>query len=198
MRTFHYQAGDVLAFGAASGFISRGIQIVTRSPVSHVAVVVSPSHLIESTTLAEDGKSGVHVREITRRVSDYDGQVWWLPLGWSARARLDTDRFYAAAQARLGAGYDARSVARVIWRVLPITRRFGFLRGDGDPRREFCSELASRLLVAGGVLTLDQVGEASDVTPAEMCRFPIYSGCLQLKGPAKNIRFGREYLAAGA
>ena len=91
------QPGDVIAFGGESAF-SELVKFSTRSAVSHVAVVFQSQMLgeqsnrffnqvIESTSY--NGKSGVMINRLSDRVASYPGNIWWLPLGTQARARLD-------------------------------------------------------------------------------------------------------------
>ncbi len=201
--------GDLLAFGSSAGFFSRAIQEITNCPVSHVAVVYRTATglptLIESTTLDIDGRKGVVLRHIEKKVSTYQGNVWWLPLRQEARSLFDEAAFLNAADDKMGCQYDSRTVLRVLWRTLPVTRHMPWLKKDGDPTGEFCSGLATRLLIAAGpvkqqtiqpaifagryVTTLLPVlvGEPSDVTPGELCRFGCFDIPQQIHGNRKVI-----------
>jgi hypothetical protein len=155
------KAGDLIAFGG-QGLISRIIKWRTRSPVSHVGVVMEiDDHgrvmVMESTSLG--GQCGVQVNRLSKRVREYDGNVWWFPL----RKQLDEeDRFWEFLWAQDGKKYDRRQVAKAAFN-LPTHENY---------KRLFCSELVAGAYKAGG---LQFVGNPSRMTPVEVCNLPIFA-----------------------
>jgi hypothetical protein len=182
------QPGDVVAFGG-KGFVSWAIKRITRSPVSHVGIVLDTDALdrmwgaepdgtrsvllIESTSL--DGKTGVLVNRLSQIIDRYRGDIWWLPLNSEARAKLDEGRFFEFLMRQEGKSYDYMQACLSVFRWLPMPESF---------RRMYCSELAVGALEVGGVIGRRN---ASKVTPAALCKYPIYRDYFQLKGGWKRI-----------
>ena len=98
--------GDVIAYADKEG-VSGLILAATRGPVSHVGVVVrsradawSADEASVSPQVIESGSEpkgiiGVGLRWMDERMRNYDGNIWWLPLGDAVRARVDVERFTA-------------------------------------------------------------------------------------------------------
>ena len=94
------QPGDIIAFGGNSLF-SKWAKLTTRSVVTHVAVVIKTKVLDESDgryfnqaieATSYNGKCGVMLTRLSERVSNYDGDMWWLPLSNKARANLESNK----------------------------------------------------------------------------------------------------------
>ncbi len=170
------QTGDIVAFGGASGFVSRGIQLVTRSIYSHVAIVRRTEDgrvvLMESTSLLS-GRSGVIETYLSDRANDY-------PL-------VDVYRLYAGRRAVFNAEACDRYLQSVKGR--PYDRKGAGLSGLGQwlriPGRQrdnalFCSELADNAHCAGGLV----YGRDRTPTPEELIRRPIWGSIHRIKGAA--------------
>jgi len=90
-----FRTGDLLAFGGKSR-ISRGIKALTRSKVSHVALMLREPlvpgcgdtvWIVESTTevslpdaIHGELLKGVQIHRLSQRIDSYDGEAWWWPL----------------------------------------------------------------------------------------------------------------------
>ena len=92
--------GDIIAFGGNSLF-SRWTKLTTRSAVTHIAIVMQTkmrdeasgryfNQVMEATVY--DGKKGVMTNRLSERVHTYDGDMWWLPLGESARDMFEQNK----------------------------------------------------------------------------------------------------------
>ena len=172
------RSGDVIAFGGKSRF-SRAIKWCTRSPISHVAILVQAvmvgresgdGHL---NMVAESSTGGVAIRRLSATLDKYDGDVWWLPLSDNTRVRMDLAKLHEFILTHEGKPYDD-------WQCLmqPL------MENREDFSSFFCSELVGGALECGGV-----IGEvnASEVRPIDVCRWALYSGVWQLKGDEKLI-----------
>jgi hypothetical protein len=185
--------GDLIAFGGR-GLVSDVIRWTTRSPVSHVGIVVGcPPLLLPDLPeeihygVMEARNEGVVMARLSERVLEYDGRVWWLPLSEAVRAKLDLKAFHAEAQEMLGKRYDfVQAVGSVmpgwLWHALEGARKFVF-RVDDD-RRMFCSEVAAAVLRAGGYATHEVPAR---ITPAEIVAAELWGEATQLKGAPLEI-----------
>ena len=192
--------GDVIAFGGKGDF-SNLIKMFTRGPVSHVGVVLQTqvkgddggryfNQVIESTTLVrspdEQGKAvmgepkpkafkGVQIHRLSRRLANYNGDVWWLPR--NTDLDFDGHAFYDFLFKQDGKPYDmGQAIGSALFMLHNIENFSEF----------FCSEL-----VAAGYEAAGTVGRinASEVTPIELCRWNVFSDYYyQLKGETKEIR----------
>jgi hypothetical protein len=140
--------------------------------VSHVGVVakVNDKHgrvmVMESTSL--DGKKGVQMNRLSKRVDEYNGHVWWFPLADKDRDKLNIQRFWNFLWAQDGKKYD-------YWQA-PMSATLFWAREDFG--RLFCSELVAGAYEAGGILPKIN---ASEVTPDELCRMRMYKEHHQVK-----------------
>jgi hypothetical protein len=193
------KAGDVIAFSGKAHF-SEIIQFATRSNVSHVGVILQTqvkhddterffNQIIESASL--HGFNGVTISRLSDRLSDYEGEIWWLQLRQDIRdEKFDQKAFYDFLfnQAKQRKGYDVPQAIRSALDALdqlPLgAHGSGYNREDFS--RFFCSELvAAALEVAGAVPPIN----ASEVTPIDLCRWNIYEpDYYLLKGdPSRKI-----------
>jgi hypothetical protein len=191
------QPGDIIAFSGKGNF-SELIKWSTRSTVSHVGIVLqsklligdSPqpgffNQVIESTSL--NGFSGVAISRLSDRVATYDGELWWLPLGKEARARLKFKEFYDFLLHQERKPYDLPQAVRSALDALdsiPLLNKATL--NVEDFSGFFCSELAAAGLEAGGVISSIN---ASEVTPIDLCMFDVYGkNYYQIKGKRKLIK----------
>lgn len=181
------QQGDVIAF-SGKGHVSELIKLFTLSSVSHVAIVMKSTDItnegkeiiindiIESTTL--DGFAGVVVNRLSKRLKQYSGEAWWLPLNDTTRQRIDFDIFYKWLKSQKRKLYDT-------WQA--IGSGFDFIPDNKeDFDKFFCSELvAAALEKSGGIPDTN----CSEITPAELCRWNIYEeNYYQLSGERKEVK----------
>ncbi|MBU1239296.1 MAG: hypothetical protein KJ630_10410 [Proteobacteria bacterium] len=178
--------GDVIAFGGKGNF-SQLIKFATCSDVSHVGVILQTkvvedttdrffNQIIETTTI--NGFNGVNISRLSARLTDYTGEIWWLPLSSEIREnRFDAVAFYNFLfdQSEARKEYDT---PQGIKSVIDVLDKLPFgLHGPGyneeDFSKFFCSELvAAGLEKAGSVGTVN----ASEVTPIDLCRWNIFQG----------------------
>lgn len=156
--------GDVIAFGG-NGFVSSVIKSVTDSDISHVGIIMrsedSHNYIIES-----NGKTGVCVRLMSSRLEEYEGDVWWLPMS----VAFDKSVFIDFLMRQEGKEYDAPQAIGSALDGIPDCQE--------NLDRLFCSELvAAALEYVGAIPNVN----ASEMTPADVCRFDIYEGRYKLK-----------------
>lgn len=176
--------GDVIAF-SGKGHFSEIIKMATFSEVSHVGVILKTkvadhageryfNQIIESTSL--HGFNGVQVSRFSDRLSDYNGEIWWLPLRVDLRKDAKKhDDFYEFLfnQAKAEKPYD---MPQAVKSALDLGDDLPFgLQGPGynkeDFSRFFCSELVAAGLERAKVV---KTVNASEVTPIDLCRWKIY------------------------
>jgi hypothetical protein len=175
----HYHAikhlimpGDIIAF-SGKGFVPWVIKFRTNSCVSHVGIMFDRATLMEATTL-EKGKEGVFLSNLETRISEYDGDIWWLSLDLEARSRFDLNKMQKALLSHNNKEYDtwqAIASATIWW-----TKE--------NMKKLFCSELCACGLESCGVL---RDVNCSEMTPKDIVNLPIYQHCIQLSGEPKSI-----------
>jgi len=160
--------GDVIAFGG-NGFISNIIKLATESVVSHVGIIMrsedSRNYIIESNG-KKKGMTGVQVWLMSTRLEEYDGNVWWLPM----RVEFDRELFINFLMLQEGKEYDAPQAIGSAFDGVPDCQE--------NLDRLFCSELVTAALEYVGVISDIN---ASEMTPADVCRFDIYEDAVQIK-----------------
>lgn len=188
------KAGDVIAFGGKGRF-SEIIKFGTRSEVSHVGVIIQTkvtedtsgrffNQVIEST-----GSTGVAIHRFSDRLSEYTGDIWWLPL----RQNLWENSFDRAAfyeflfnQAKQRKPYD---MPQAIGSALDALDNLPFdIEGPSYNREDFskffCSELVAAGMEASGVVSSIN---ASEITPIDLCRWNIFEkSYYRLKGDSEK------------
>lgn len=188
--------GDVIAFGGNSK-LSKFINVVTASSVSHVATIYQTStygdsdklithHIAES---AKHGKFiGVTFNLLRMKIASYKGNVWWLPLSHESRTTLESNfqDFHDFIVDQHTKKYDVRQALRS---ALEPNSRFSVvnrLKTNSESHRKlFCSELVSASFKYAGILPHVN---SSEITPADLCRFSIYAPTyVQLKGSQRTI-----------
>jgi hypothetical protein len=176
--------GDVLAWGGP-GPVSAGIKFATRSNVSHVSIVLHTMcvggmdpivSMIESTSIG-GGFSGVDIRRVSTSIEKYEGEVWLLPLKEAVWENLNIVDFTAWLITQKGKEYDTPGaiMSGLDGPVPDIPEDFSKL---------FCSELVTEGLEKGGII---EPRNASEQTPADVCRFNIYNETVQIKGRSLEL-----------
>lgn len=161
--------GDCIAF-SGSGFTSWVIKLFTKSPYSHVAVVIGKKAgktlIIESTTLKrKDKRRGVVIRNLDEVVSDYPKGIWWFPLSEESRLKFDEESFLTYLIEQEGKPYDFVQAA------LSATRLDKLLPEIDN--HLFCSELVAFGYEHGKLWTKGTV-DCSDLNPNELTKLPIF------------------------
>ena len=185
------KTGDVIAF-SGKGRVSQIIKWKTGSQFSHVGIVLDSDMqggvghavmLIESTSLKSipdavhnDIIKGVQIHFLSRRLESYDGKAWWMPLKnelddfdknkmqkWLRKKHYERTA-YDSFQA-IGAGADLFDM------VLGI-------ENEPDFSSLFCSELVTKALQVGGVVSDDI--NPSEQTPEDVANFACFDDALPL------------------
>jgi hypothetical protein len=176
--------GDCIAFGG-SGIISETIKAVTGCNVSHVGAIYDPKmylldgqrvvQVIESTSLGE-GFAGVKFNRLSDHVKYYDGEMWWLQMSDHARKKLDVAVYMTFMLQQIDKPYDTPQAIGSALDFIPDNRE--------DLDKIFCSELLAGAYEKAGIL-----GEinASEQTPADVCKFWFWNKPVQFKGEEKSI-----------
>jgi len=184
--------GDIIAFGGR-GLMSEAIKAYTRCSVSHVGIVMQtgfiegePIVLVCESTSLGDGFAGVQISRLSVRVATYDGEMWWLPLNPVVREELDVIGLQVFLARQVGKEYDAiQAIGSALDKLVPDNRE--------DMSKLFCSELCTAAFEDNlgdtqfvhkdpdFIWTFKNIN-ASEQTPLDVVRFPIYGEVVQLKG----------------
>lgn len=155
---------DILLY-KGKGLTSWLIQWGTRSPYSHVAVVVDPSILlgIESNTGHQAGVRALDLRHIGENEVD----VFRVKPEFSYRK----ERIVSFLVARLGAKFDFWGVSWLgILKGIAVLTGFRFRPYNRFQREKdyFCSELCYAAFLAGGLDIVPEVDEAEITSPGDI------------------------------
>ena len=189
-----FRSGDILAFGG-TGFVSDAIEELTRSKLSHVAMVLDPRlnvngkpqtelQIVESTIL--NGKNGVQINSLTVRLAMCGGgeRVFLLRLSDAIHGFLAWDRLWAFAIARVNRDrYNVLELGAYMARRIPLVQDLPFWYRPNS-HQEVCSELVAELLAAGGLPAL----RPYQTSPQGIAELNIFADCRQLKGKPAAIR----------
>lgn len=190
------RTGDVIAF-SGKGLVSDLIKLVTKSPISHVAIVIgmgmgSDPHdprlmLCESTTQCSDPDAvsgeiikGVQYQFLSQRIERYDGDVYWLKLRPPQLHAPDDagntgDYSWGGMCNWLASTHAARipyDTAQAMGSGVDLFDRLGIGCGHPDFSKLFCSELVVKALQIAGAAPESM--NPSECTPADVCQL----GCL--------------------
>lgn len=190
--------GHVIAFGG-KGLVSEVIKRATDCNASHVGVVIYSLmigslppvvSMIESTSVGT-GFSGVDIVRLSIAVDKYDGEVWVVPLKRKVRKQLDPIEFTAWLIDQKGKGYDTpQAIMSAIDFVPDSEEDFSLLYcselivGSYKKGEMFDSELVASAMKKA---ELEQYPNASEQTPADVLRFPIYDEPIQIKGRSLEL-----------
>ncbi|NMH59348.1 hypothetical protein [Alteromonas ponticola] len=190
------QPGDIIAFGG-NAILSNWVKLTTQSQVTHVAMVLNQandgddtgctcSYVIEAMLSLET--VGVAINKLCKRISEYNGDIWWLPLSKEARHSFTANqqRFIDYMQLQQNKPYD---LFQLFGATVDCFDRHPWLSrltyNEEDTRRWFCSELVAKGLQMAGVI---EGVNGSEVTPIDICRFTIYQPTYsQIKGESNII-----------
>jgi hypothetical protein len=159
MDTTNLKVCDILLYKGID-WISRLIQWKTKSPYSHVSVVVSPetSLAIESNTGSQSGVRALDLRKLNEKEVD----VFRI----KSQFNFSTDKIISDLVGHLGAGYDYAGVAWLaILKVCNAHDRSNQFQKNND---YFCSELCYEAFNAGGLDIVPQVAEADITSPGDI------------------------------
>lgn len=189
------RTGDVIAFGGRDP-VAVLTRMLTRSVVTHVGIIVrnrphdSEWSKFDNYVVEAKMKRGVVSSQLSHVVRRFDGEIWWLPLSEEVRkSRFSEDALANYLSANSGAPFDPRqALTAMIDRFDKSPRRGtkGLTYNEEDLEEFFCAELvAAALEHAGAVPAIN----ASEVSPADLCRWAVYEQTyIQLLGaPDKRI-----------
>ena len=196
------RGGDLIFFGGAdisdaahliADAVSNGIALLTRSNLTHVAMVLEPSlpvggrpqaalNLIESTILA--GKSGPQINPAEGRIQSYQGLVFLARLRERTRAMLDWNAVWDYLLGRVGPDhYAVKTLFDYLARAVPVVGRLPlFCRPAAQA--EVCSEYLAAGFRAGGFPGIHPHVDC----PQTLAEWAIYEGADQLRGRPAAIR----------
>lgn len=155
------QTGDLLAFHG-TGLVSRLIQWRTKSDLNHVSMVLRLAEAGAERLLMvhATSKYGVQLLPVSRYLSCYRGEAWWVQLNHDLARQLNATYRSVLTKFLLeqtGRRYDTRGVTRFL---LPWVRE-----SQAD---YFCSELIATALATAGLT------QATWVSPAQMVAQPCF------------------------
>lgn len=193
------RTGDILLF-SGNGLISKGIQAITGSPWSHVAVVLEvPLYdfvcCFESTTLSDIPDlttgapvKGVQLVPLSQRLATYDGEsIAWRPVD----ARRTPSMIAAALSVRqefAGRPYEKNQLEL----LRSALDKFTLKQNQPDASSVFCSELAAILWQRMG--WMDTRFSPNEFTPADFASNALpHLGAVTL-GPLTVLKSRQELI----
>jgi hypothetical protein len=117
----------------------------------------------------------VRLTPILDAVAQYNGDAWWLPISDRVRNSLDKTRFHQFVLDYQRTKFDLLGsirAAEIIIPMLHLNKRLKIIYQE-DLSKLFCSELICAAFREAGAI---QSINASEVTPADLCMFSVYSG----------------------
>lgn len=122
------ETGDVILWSSKS-LLGAGIRFFSKADVNHASLVVRiRQYEQDQRYIAEAVERGVVLARLSKRLTEYDGTVWWLPLAAPRNEQEIGTRalFYQGVEYDYGS-FIKQAVARV----------------SINARRLFCSELVA-------------------------------------------------------
>lgn len=143
-----------LIFYKGDGFISKIIKKVTKSPYSHVALVLDNYHILEA-----DWKRPLSIRHISYRSQEYD---IYRVKGLTEEQKEKLRRYINET---ISAGYDLKLVLSHLFKY--------FFKGKllNSPSRYDCSEWITLAFLYAGIELLPSK-QPFEVTPADLSKSP--------------------------
>ena len=173
--------GDVIAFGGKELFSTIVKGVTGSETVTHVGIIVQSQYAPLSENeeerefinkIMESGKSDGRIciveRQLSKRVQDYNGEMWWLRLREDIRERINPHDFTQFVFMQQGKPYD---LPQAIKAGIDFADESGLTLNKEDFSKFFCSEFVAAALEVAGVL--NQIN-ASEVTPIDLCQYQIY------------------------
>jgi hypothetical protein len=166
MRTDFLKPCDILLY-KGTGFVSHLIQFGTKSPYSHVAVVVDPAIFlgIESNTGHQAGVRAIDLRKISADQVD----VFRIKPAFS----FDATKIISFLVEHLGAKFDHLGVTWLgVLKGVSLLTAFKFQPYNQFQKSKdyFCSELCYEAFHAGGIDIVPEVGQADITSPGDIAK----------------------------
>lgn len=196
------RGGDLIFFGGTdtsdavhliTDVVSNGIAVLTRSNLTHVAMVLEPSlpiggrsqtslNLIESTILA--GRSGPQINPAEGRIQSYQGLVFLAELRERTRVTLDWNAVWDYLLGRIGLDhYSTKTIFDYLARAVPVVGRLPLFCRPAA-KAEVCSEYLAAGFRAGGFPGIHPHVDC----PQTLAEWAIYAHLDQLRGRPAAIR----------
>ena len=194
--------GDILFFGGCDAsdvvsivdhFLPNTIGALTRSNLTHVAMILDPEVLIDGKAQTElmliestiaHGKNGPQINPVEKSVVEYSGLVWWAPLSERTRAMVEWPSLWSFALSKVGADrYSIKTLTDFVFRKIPLIGSLPWFHRP-DAKAEVCSEFIAEDFRAGGLPGID----THEVSPQSWAQMHIYEGLVQLVGSPASIR----------
>lgn len=155
--------GDLIEFRSRT-LLGAAIRWVTKKPVNHTSQVMRYTNFdTHRVYILEALAKGVYPNFLSRRIKDFKGEIYWLPL----KSEYDPLRAAVAREAHkyIGIGYDYRSLLKqAVSRVSSEASRF------------FCSEYCYQTAVDAGL----PVEAEHAPWPGEFGAFDIYHAAVRI------------------
>ncbi len=163
------ETGDIIEM-ASNTLIGGAIRLVTGKPVNHTAVAIRLGQYYSNRVfLLEALEMGITLNFLSRRIAEFSGDVYWLPL--KKEHELSRPLIGREALGYVGVGYDYLSIAKqLIGRV------------SADARRLFCSEHAYLSLLRAGL----PVKREKVPVPGEMVDLGVFEKPVLISGEYKG------------
>ena len=184
--------GDIIAFSGRA-VISRIIQVFTRSPVTHVAVVRQAIHqngpddvMVTESTINKkrNGPQTNPLGEILTTDYSAGSQAAWLPLRDDIRKQIDWEKFYAfIGGVEDHCRYDIEGLVLYASKFLPFLGPF--INQAEDPKQMFCDAYAIAIFEACGVLRGINYRK---MAPQDFCEMALYMKSIPIFGRPLVIR----------
>lgn len=172
MKSNRLERYDILLY-RGKGATGRLIRWGTKSPYSHVAVVVDPEIYlgVESNTGTPPGVRAIDLRKLPEEEIDL--------FRLRPECSFDGRKVISFLVASLGARYDLWGVIGLaLLKLVSFLTGFTQFRGYNRFQKErdyFCSELVYRAFLAGGLDIVPQIGKAEITSPGDIARSPCLS-----------------------
>jgi hypothetical protein len=182
--------GDVIAC-QGTALISKAIETVTKSPITHVMMVRQPAVkgvdvVVAQSTMGDGDPNGAQSDPLLHVLSEEyaKGRAWLLPLAESVRAKIDWQKLYAA----IG---DCET--KIKYDILGLVLYALHMRAKPDNRHLFCDAYLIYLLQqCGGLPSPAQGGmDPREASPQIFIDLPLFIGCQQIWGSPATIQFGK-------
>lgn len=164
--------GDIIIFGGQYR-MSKIIRLVTRFPVSHVALIIRENDRISFIEASEGDmypeREGVIISQFSNSIPFYKGDIWIARLAADVRKSADIGKMKAFLQEQVGKGYDYHNMPKAGFDFLDW---IGITRSEENLSQMFCSELVAAGLKAAGILPEDI--NVSEVSPADIVKYKIF------------------------
>lgn len=171
------ECGDLIAFSGVGAFseIIKWSTDFPRNLISHVGVMISPTMLVEATTL--NGENGVTAINFEVKMETYPGGIYACPLKGDQSAKLDREKFIHGMMERDGMPYSKLQAFLAPFHAGKDLHNWA--------SSWYCSKLAAEAYKEGGLL-LSFMNTA--LTPSELTKLTIFAPLVLLKDKSGVVK----------